>query len=505
MSSAAAPLDLGDEAVRDALAGWLAAVAGAERASIGDTTPLTGGAIHQHWRINVAFEGGPHGGDPIAIVLRAEGDARLEESHSVAEEFTIARAAFEAGVAVPEPLWQADDSVLGRAFSISRFVEGVAAGHLLVRDETLGGPRPALLEQLGAELARIQTLEPGTAGLEWLPTPEPSPALAAVAEYRAALDAHPKPRPAMEWGLRWLEREAPRTDRLVLVHSDYRTGNFLVGEGGLHGVLDWEFARWGDPLDDAGWFSARCWRFNRYDRRAGGLGDLADFERGYGRELPPRALHYWEVMAHVRWAVIAIHQGERHSSGRQPSLELALTGRIVDEIEVEILTLIEEGERGEYGSGADATPSPPGGRGGVSRIRSPRRRGAARSRARRADGRARAARAGRAALRAAHGRQRDGHRRARTGSRRGARTTRPCRPRRHRGRTGCCRRGRARRTARRRGAPRWRHPRGPLRRRPGAGRPRRLAAHPSARRDADQQPALPRAPRVRVGARLRPD
>ncbi len=359
MSSAAAPLDLGDEAVRDALAGWLAAVAGAERASIGDTTPLTGGAIHQHWRINVAFEGGPHGGDPIAIVLRAEGDARLEESHSVAEEFTIARAAFEAGVAVPEPLWQADDSVLGRAFSISRFVEGVAAGHLLVRDETLGGPRPALLEQLGAELARIQTLEPGTAGLEWLPTPEPSPALAAVAEYRAALDAHPKPRPAMEWGLRWLEREAPRTDRLVLVHSDYRTGNFLVGEGGLHGVLDWEFARWGDPLDDAGWFSARCWRFNRYDRRAGGLGDLADFERGYGRELPPRALHYWEVMAHVRWAVIAIHQGERHSSGRQPSLELALTGRIVDEIEVEILTLIEEGERGEYGSGADATPSPP--------------------------------------------------------------------------------------------------------------------------------------------------
>ena len=361
MSSAPAPLDLGDEAAREALAAWLAAAAGAERASIGDATPLTGGAIHQHWRIDATFEGGPleGSGEPIALVLRAEGDARMEESHSVADEFSIARAAFEAGVATPEPLWQADDSVLGRALSISRFVEGVAAGHLLVRDETLGGPRPALIEQLGAELARIQTLEPGTAGLEWLPTPEPSPALAAVAEYRAALDAHPKPRPAMEWGLHWLEREAPQTDRLVLVHSDYRTGNFLVGEGGLHGVLDWEFARWGDPLDDAGWFSARCWRFNRYDRRAGGLGDLADFERGYGRELPPRTLHYWEVMAHVRWAVIAIHQGERHSSGRQPSLELALTGRIVDEIEVEILTLIEEGERGDYGSGADtATPSP---------------------------------------------------------------------------------------------------------------------------------------------------
>ena len=360
MSTAAPPLDLADEATRDALAAWLAAQAGAGGARIEKTTTLSGGAIHQHWRIDVAFEGGPYSaeGDSIALVLRAEGDATLEESHSVEQEFAIARAAFEAGVAVPEPLWQCDDAVLGRAFSIWRFVEGVAAGHLLVRDETLGGPRPALLERLGEELARIQALTPGAAGLEWLPVPEPSAALASVATYRAALDAHPTPRPALEWGLRWLEREAPETERLVLVHSDYRTGNFIVGEDGLRGVLDWEFARWGDPLEDPGWLSARCWRFNQYDRRAGGLGDLGDFERGYGRELPPRALHYWEVMAHVRWAIIAIHQGERHSSGRQPSLELALTGRIVDEVELEVLTLIEEGERGDYGSGADTTASP---------------------------------------------------------------------------------------------------------------------------------------------------
>ena len=358
--SATPPLDLADEGTRDALAGWLAAAAGADGARVEDATSLTGGAIHQHWRIDVAFAGSSLAGDAVALVLRAEGDATLEESLSVEREFAIARAAFEAGVAVPEPLWQCDDAVLGRAFSIWRFVEGVAAGHLLVRDETLGGPRPALLSRLGEELTRIQTITPGHPGLEWLPVPEPSPALAAVATYRAALDAHPRPRPALEWGLRWLEREAPETERLVLVHSDYRTGNFIVGEDGLRGVLDWEFARWGDPLEDPAWLSARAWRFNRYDRRAGGLGDLADFERGYGRELPPRALHYWEVMAHVRWAIIAIHQGERHSSGRQPSLELALTGRIVDEIELEVLTLIEEGERGDYGSGADtaAAPSP---------------------------------------------------------------------------------------------------------------------------------------------------
>ena len=351
MSTAPAePLHLADEDRRSALAGWLAKAAAATNASVVDAVRLGGGAIHENWRLDVEFEGGPHAGAE-AFVLRAEGDTTLAESHGVAAEFAIARAAFEAGVTVPEPCWQGDGAVLGRAFTVSRFVKGVAAGHLLVRDETIGGDRPALIARLGEELARIQTLTPGdpaAVGLDFLPLPEPSPALAAVEEFRAALDAHPRPRPALEWGLRWLELQAPAGDPLVLVHGDYRSGNFLVGDGGLRGILDWEFARWGDPLEDAGWFGARCWRFHRYDHRAGGLGDLGDFARGLGRELPPQGLHYWEVMSHVRWALIAIHQGERHSSGRQPSLELALTGRIVDELEVEILTLIEEGERGEY-------------------------------------------------------------------------------------------------------------------------------------------------------------
>ena len=38
-------------------------------------------------------------------------------------------------------------------------------------------------------------------------------------------------------------------------------------------------------------------------------------------------------MAHLRWAVIALEQGHRHVSGRELSLELALTGRMVPELE----------------------------------------------------------------------------------------------------------------------------------------------------------------------------
>jgi aminoglycoside phosphotransferase (APT) family kinase protein len=117
----------------------------------------------------------------------------------------------------------------------------------------------------------------------------------------------------------------------------------MVDEHGLTGILDWEFCAWGDPMSDLGWFCARCWRFGRDDREAGGIAPRAPFYRGYerasGRRVDPEAVAYWEVMAHIRWAVIALQQGERHLSGGEASLDLALTGRIAAELEHEVLRL----------------------------------------------------------------------------------------------------------------------------------------------------------------------
>jgi hypothetical protein len=44
-------------------------------------------------------------------------------------------------------------------------------------------------------------------------------------------------------------------------------------------------------------------------------------------------------MAHARWAVIALQQSMRHRSGTEPSLELALIGRRLAELEYECLKL----------------------------------------------------------------------------------------------------------------------------------------------------------------------
>jgi aminoglycoside phosphotransferase (APT) family kinase protein len=118
----------------------------------------------------------------------------------------------------------------------------------------------------------------------------------------------------------------------------------MVDEHGLTAVLDWEFSAWGDPLEDIGWFCAKCWRFGQ-PGEAGGIGAREDFYRGYesvaDKRLDRSLVHYWEVMAHLNWAAIAIQQAERHVSGEERSLMLALTGHIVPELEYEVLAMTE--------------------------------------------------------------------------------------------------------------------------------------------------------------------
>src|SRR3546814_11208132 len=72
-------------------------------------------------------------------------------------------------------------------------------------------------------------------------------------------------------GLRWCELHAPQPQGPVLLHQDFRTGNYMVDRQGLTGILDWEFCDWGDPMSDLGWFCAACWRYAHPELEAGGI------------------------------------------------------------------------------------------------------------------------------------------------------------------------------------------------------------------------------------------
>jgi len=333
---------LQDPAVRQRLAAFIARASGQAVGAI-EASPLVGGAIQENWLVDVVLADRHQ-----QLVLRTDAPSRVAMSHGRAQEFALLRAAHDAGVTVPEPLWLCrDPAVLGQDFYLMRRVAGVAQGNRVVKDLRLGGDRKQLASRLGAELARIHTIRPGAAGLQFLPLPRSSPALDEIARLRADLDGRDNGHPVLEWGLRWLERKAPPTGEIVLVHHDFRSGNYMVDDAGLTAVLDWEFAAWGDPMTDIGWFCAKCWRYGAEGLEAGGIAPRADFYRGYeaasGRRIDADAVHYWEVMAHLRWAVIALQQMDRHLRGGEQSLELALTGRVLPELERTIIELVAPG------------------------------------------------------------------------------------------------------------------------------------------------------------------
>lgn len=328
---------------QQALQTWLAQVSSSRKVEITTMKPLTGGSIQENWRIECDVEGGANSG-PQRFVLRSDAQSVIAASLSRSEEFQILVAVNEVGVIVPEPLWLCENTeVIGRPFYIMEHVEGIALGPKVVKDQSLGGDRETLGQTLGRELAKIHSIRPPVAELDFLVVPDTHPAINIITSLRQHLDEIDEIRPVLEWGLRWAELNLPAAPEITLVHQDFRSGNYLLDNEGLNGILDWEFAAWGDPMSDLGWFCAECWRFSRPELEAGGISSRRAFYQGYevgsGISVDKTAVFFWELIAHIRWAVIALQQTNRHQSGLQRSLELALTGRLLPDLELWILNM----------------------------------------------------------------------------------------------------------------------------------------------------------------------
>ena len=309
--------------------------------------PLTGGACQENFRVELQLDGVQR-----VMVLRSDAVVSLPGSLDRAHEFQVIQAAVAAGVPTPAVRWLIPNLLReGSSAYLMDWVEGEAIGRRVLRDPGLAGARTALPDQLAEALATIHQITPeNTTGLA-IPTPqsagERNPVDAALFFCKGMLDALPQPHPVMELTLRWLgDHPPPESDR-VLVHGDFRTGNFMVTPEGLSAVLDWEFSHWGVRACDLAWISVRDWRFGRLKRPVGGFASRADFYRAYesfsGTRVDPVEVHWWEIMGNLRWGAGAVYQAERVLSGGEFDLELLAIGRRAAEMEHEMLRLIAHG------------------------------------------------------------------------------------------------------------------------------------------------------------------
>ena len=299
----------------------------------------SGGASRETWSFDAVVNGARHElilrRDPPT--MRADGVGSLPR----ATEFHVLRAAFQAGVRAPEVLFElAVQDGLGEAY-VMRRIGGTAIARKLLRDTPYAEARPRIAGQLGEILAHIHAVDLAT-----LPPLATRQAGDGIALLRRQLDTLDYAQPVFELALSWLDRRKPvPVAEPVLVHGDYRTGNYLVDENGVTAILDWEGAHLGDPVEDLGWLCVKSWRFGAIDKPAGGFGSREQlwtaYERAGGQRIDAARAHWWEIFGTVRWGIICHNQAWRHLSGALKSMELAAIGRRAVETEVDLLQLLK--------------------------------------------------------------------------------------------------------------------------------------------------------------------
>lgn len=119
--------------------------------------------------------------------------------------------------------------------------------------------RAALAEQFVDHLAIIHTFDPTAADLSAFDRPETGATQSALWQLNRARRVWEEDRgeelPLLEVAAQWLSRNLPETERISVLHGDYRTGNFLFDEssGRISAWLDWERGYLGDRHRDLAW------------------------------------------------------------------------------------------------------------------------------------------------------------------------------------------------------------------------------------------------------------
>lgn len=240
-------------------------------------------------------------GDALALVLRRDtGDGPLSGTEiNLAREAQVYGALAETEVLIPK-LWAVSDD--GEALLVDR-----VAGTEDINVLTDAADRERVAASFIAALAALHNLDVDHLEIPALARPvrPEDHALVDLAVWKRVFDHHVRrPAPWVRYAFDWLERRAPATiERTVLCHGDVGPGNFMYEGTEVTSILDWEFAHFGDPMDDLAWLSIRGGQLMQ-------LGNLDDLLGRYteltGLNVDPDRVRYYQAFVLVRMAVACL-------------------------------------------------------------------------------------------------------------------------------------------------------------------------------------------------------
>ncbi|HEY2752869.1 phosphotransferase family protein [Phenylobacterium sp.] len=267
---------------------------------------ISGGASRETYRFRLTYREGGRAHERKLILRRDPPASLIDTERRV--EFAAYRAFHGSAVPVPRMLWLEEaDEALDHPFFIAEELSGFQAAPQMLFAGGYDAVLPRVAERKWTILGEIARADPQALGLTSVMQ---APALDAC--WRRELDHweqifdtdEAEPQPIARAAIRWLRANPPPpSQKLSVVHGDYRTGNFLYDEQGeIHAVLDWEMAHLGDPLEDLAWGFNPIWQFGR--GLEGGLAPreeaIAIWQRASGLTADPVALHWWTLFNCVK-------------------------------------------------------------------------------------------------------------------------------------------------------------------------------------------------------------
>ena len=137
--------------------------------------------------------------------------------------------------------------------------------------------------------------------------------------------------PLLRYAIDWLRSNVACSGTLTLCHGDYRIGNFMLADGTINGIFDWELAHVSDPVEDIAYSGLPLFR-----GRNPLLSQLLDRETFFNRyeeltglRVDPDAFHFWTVLGLLKAAASHLRGSRAFEDGRIGDLRLAAMGHQV--------------------------------------------------------------------------------------------------------------------------------------------------------------------------------
>lgn len=315
----------------------------ADSVTVSHLTRIPGGASRETFMFKAVWrEGGARRAGQF--VLRRDPPASLIDSDR-AVEFAFYAALEGTPVPVPRVRWlEPEGAGLGSPFFVMDRVTGGDTNTRRILEPAYDAGRATIgrrMYEILADLHAVDWRATGIARVADCPAPEDC--------WRRELDAWERvidmrelrPQPIARAAIRWLRVNPPAPPpRIVVVHGDYRVGNVVYSRDDVIGVLDFELAHLGDPLEDLAWSFMESWEWAR-DGRKGGIIAREDaitaYEARAGYTIDREALHWWEVFSGVKGQALWLSGARTYQEGLSQELMLPLTAYWLTNFQDEII------------------------------------------------------------------------------------------------------------------------------------------------------------------------